>query len=135
MSDETIYRNPVHADERLDAMPEKFGNKTIMIEFAIYDSLKSICAHYSGGFWMFYRLSNGGFYMAPDDENWYEIVCPGNGYTGTLSADAAGITACLYAYSSVSMAYGDDNVIDAYHQLLAWAKTHPEADKIFAAID
>ncbi|HBE92830.1 MAG TPA: antirestriction protein, partial [Gammaproteobacteria bacterium] len=36
--------------------------------------------------------------MAPSDERIYHVTCD-NMFEGDLSADALGITACLYAYS------------------------------------
>ncbi|MCB1841848.1 MAG: antirestriction protein [Halioglobus sp.] len=56
---------------------------------------------YTGGYWHFYVLSNGGFYMAPEGDSVFKVSCD-NYFTGKLSADALGITACLYTYSHIS---------------------------------
>jgi len=50
---------------------------------------------YKGGYWDFYTLSNGGFYMALNSDASFDVICD-NQYRGNLSADALGITACLY---------------------------------------
>ena len=48
--------------------------------------------------WLFgvYQLSNGGFYMAPAADRLFHVICK-NQFEGDLTADALGITACLYA--------------------------------------
>ena len=46
---------------------------------------------YHGGYWEFYTLSNGGFYMAPSGDRFYHVTCE-NQFEGDLSEDAFGIT-------------------------------------------
>jgi hypothetical protein len=59
-----------------------------------------------------------------------------NGFEGSLSACALGITACLYAYS---LSFGNDDLAEIcatqYHLLRAHALDHREAAAILAAID
>ncbi|OYY80584.1 MAG: hypothetical protein B7Y34_05690, partial [Methylophilales bacterium 16-45-9] len=69
----------------------------LSIEPTVYSFASNIATEYNGAYWEFYALSNGGFYMAPSSEESYQVSCE-NGFEGTLSADALGITACLYAY-------------------------------------
>ena len=45
-----------------------------------------------------YTLSNDGFYMAPSGDEVFHVACD-NMFEGDISADALGITACLYAYT------------------------------------
>ena len=71
------------------------------IEPAVYSIANNIATDYNGAYWEFYALSNGGFYMAPSSNQSYQVICQ-NGFEGTLSADALGITACLYGYSHLS---------------------------------
>lgn len=92
---------------------------------------------YRGGYWQFCTLSNGGFYLAPDNDKQFVVAC-GNGYTGTLSTDALGITACLYAYSNLSFSGSGSFPIacaDHYHLLREYTLGHAEATEILAAID
>ena len=60
---------------------------------------------YGGGYWLFYTLDNGGFYMAPDSDGKFQVISP-NGWEGFMSADAFGITVCLFAYSNLSFGVG-----------------------------
>ena len=84
--------------------------------------------------WRFFELSNGGFYMTPPEEA-YDLVVDSNGFQGRMSADAAGITVCLFAFSHLSFLYTIDVFSRHFHQLREFAQDHPEAGLIFAAID
>ena len=67
----------------------------------------------------------------------YQVSCD-NGYVGKLSADALGITACLYAYSHLSFSSNPafaEICANHYHWLREYMLQHPEASKILGAID
>ena len=84
-----------------------------------------------------YRLSNGGFYMHPDATEYFTVVCD-NYFNGKLSADAFGITTCLYAYSYLSFSENpalSELCTHQYHWLREYALEHPEEGAIMAAID
>jgi hypothetical protein len=58
------------------------------------------------------------------------------GYDGEMSADAAGITVCLFACSLLSFEYrGTEVFARHFHGLREFALEHPESTQIFAAID
>ena len=115
------------------ALPRHFGQRLLIFEGAVYDFMRRFAPDYDGGFWQFYELSNGGFYMAPDGGT-FRLSVDTNGYEGEMSADAAGITVCLFACSHLS--YSDDEVFsDHFHMLREFAAEHAEASAIFAAID
>jgi hypothetical protein len=78
-----------------------------MVERRVYDFMSEFAGAYSGGSWNFFELSNGGFYMRPPDDS-YEIRVDSNGFHGRMSADAAGIAACLFAFSQLSFEYRTD---------------------------
>jgi hypothetical protein len=53
-----------------------------------------------------------------------------------MSADAAGITVCLFAYSLLSFEYRGAEVFTRhFYGLREFALEHPESAHIFAAID
>ena len=97
-------------------------------------------AEYNGGYWQFYALSNGGFYMAPrnmaGDDTIFSVSCV-NGFEGQMTADALGIVASLYSFSNLS--FGDGAFAEAcanhYHLLLEYMFGHPEVRAILRAID
>jgi hypothetical protein len=82
-----------------------------------------------------YELSNGGFYMAPSC-NPVKFSVHTNGFEGTLSADGAGITACLFTFSHLSFQRPAEDVFRRhFYALREFALDHQEAGLIFAAID
>jgi hypothetical protein len=124
------------ADEaRLDALPRHFGRYFTVTENAIYGFMREFAADYRGAYYQFFDLSNGGFYAAPDLPP-LELSINSNGFGGRMSADAAGITVCLFAYSHLSFRYQQAEVFGRqFHALRDYAADHAEAGKIFAAID
>ncbi len=125
---------PVPEHARIGTLPRHFGRHMLTVEGRIYDFLSQFCAAYDGGVWNFYELSNGGFYMSPP-EGTYELIIDSNGFRGSLSADAAGIAVCLFAFSHLSFEYTTDIFGRHFHWLREYATDHPEAGVIFSAID
>jgi hypothetical protein len=125
----------VAQSDRMNTLPSHFGQAMLLVERAIYGFMRSLASQYNGGFWKFYELSNGGFYMAPDSAETYRVISP-NGFEGDMSADAAGITACLFTFSHLSFHYDDNEAFSRhFHFLREFAVNHAEASSIFAAID
>lgn len=106
----------------------------LTVERCIYDFMSQFASTYSGGCWRFFELRNGGFYMSPPDEA-YEIRIDSNGFQARMSADAAGITVCLFAYSQLSFESATEIFAKHFHWLRDFARHHPEAGAIFQAID
>lgn len=102
----------------------------------IFQFATQLAFAYGGGYWNFYTLSNGGFFMAPKLDESFRVIAD-NGYEGTMSADALGITACLYAFSNLSFDEGPfgETCTEHYHWLYELAIVHSEASAIRAAID
>jgi len=131
----SVVAQRVDDSERMMALPRHFGERLLIFEGAVYDFMRRFAADYDGGYWQFYELSNGGFYMAPDGGA-FRFSVDTNGYEGEMSADAAGITVCLFACSHLSFRYSEDAVYgDHFHFLREFAAEHSEASAIFAAID
>jgi len=127
----------VPAPQRMDAADQHFGIRyPLTVEPMIYQFATQLAQAYSGGYWHFYLLSNGGFYMAPKQDESFAVLAD-NGYEGSMSTEALGITACLYAYSNLSFGEGSfgETCADHYHWLYEFAMAHPEAAEIRAAID
>ncbi len=67
-----------------------------------------------------------------------DVLCVDNYFTGLLSTDALGITACLYAYSHCSFSRNEEFgklCASHYHFLRAYMFEHPEVTGILGAID
>lgn len=132
-----IERTLIKDADRVDHTAALFGfHFPLHLEPLVYVVAAHLSHDYRGGYWQFYSLSNEGFYMAPDEDHVLHVTCE-NGFEGHLSADALGITACLYAYSHLSFSgmLFADVCAQHYHWLREFALDHAEAGSIMAAID
>ena len=132
-----VTRELVPEDQRLAITEELFGMAfPLQLEPVMYGITDRMAQEYTGGYWNFYTLSNGGFYMAPSEDKVYHVKCQ-NMYEGDLSADALGITACLYAYSNLSFSLSDiaREYARHYHLLREYSMEHAEVREILAATD
>ena len=128
-----VTRELVPEDQRLAITEKLFGMAfPLQLEPVVYGITDRMAQEYSGGYWDFYTLSNGGFYMAPAEDRVFHVKCQ-NMYQGDLSADALGITACLYAYSNLSFSLSD--IARHYHLLREYSMEHAEVRAILAATD
>ena len=133
-----ITRQCVEENQRLDITAELFGmNFPMRLEPMVFTLAGTMSHEYQGGLWQFYRLSNGGFYMAPDSDTPFTVSCE-NGFSGSMSADALGITACLYSYSLFSLRGPSEFAevcSEQYHLLREYLYGHAEVGSILSAID
>jgi hypothetical protein len=126
---------PVSERARMGTLPRHFGRYMTIVEGRIFDLMGEYCADYKGGYWQFFELSNGGFYMAPKLDR-VQLHVPSNGYRGEMSADAAGVMACLFAFSLLSSEYPQVAVFGRhFYRLRDYALGHVESTQIFKAID
>lgn len=138
MDQSVIYRELLSDARRIELPAELFGAAAFpfKVEPTIFDMAGLLANDYQGGYWDMYQLSNGGWYMSPASEALYTASSM-NGFTGSLSADALGITACLFAFSHLS--FGSDataqGYAEQYHLLKEFAMNHAEVKSILAAID
>lgn len=134
-----ITRALLDDDQRMNMPARLFGAMfTARVEPYVFGIARTLSEDYTGGYWEFYALSSGGFYMAPHDDERYGVRC-GNGFDGEMSADALGIVCCLYAYSHLSFGGPDalaGECARQYHLLREYALAgHSEAAAILAATD
>lgn len=132
-----ITRLKVAVDQRINITADLFGAYfPLRLEPYVFSVTSQLSEDYSGGYWQFFNVGNGGFYMAPDSDRKFQVISE-NGYEGFMSADALGITGCLYAYSHLSFGEGDfsDTCARQYHLLRDYMFEHPEAKEILRAID
>jgi len=122
--------------DRLSFLPNFFGQRLMLQgEGLVFAWMSKLSENYNGGYWHFYTLSNGGFYMAPAFDEPMRISVEGNGFEGELSADAAGIVASLFVLCHLANLTEEDRVIELYWGLRDYAATHQESNLIFRAID
>ena len=130
----------VLANRRLTFLPSYFGPRLMMRgETLAYAWLRRLCDGYSGGYWHYYTLTNGEFYMAPELSGRLRLEVDGNGFGGEMSSDAAGIVATLFVLGQLAAetqgSAAADALIDRYHFLREFVHGHAEAGAIFQAID
>ncbi len=138
MTQNLIHRELLSDVQRIELPAKLFGAAAFpfKVEPTIFDMAGTLSTEYRGGYWDFYRLSNGSWYMSPASETTHTISSM-NGFEGKVSGDALGIMACLFAFSHLS--FGRDAVAEVcaeqYHLLREFAMDHAEAMAIMAAID
>ncbi len=132
-----ISRERLDGHRRVSHTAKLFGvNFPMRLEPCIFNTASILSKDYRGGSWIFYELSNGAFYMSPESIETFKVVSE-NGFEGSMSADALGLTASLYAYSNLS--FGGDALSEVcarqYHLLREFMFEHIEATSILRAID
>ena len=141
--DQSIQRFIVPEHQRMATVNRTFGLAwPLYIEPLIFHLADTLAADYNGGLWTFYTLTapedGTGFYMAPDIDADFDVMCLGNQWEGRLSADALGITCCLTAYSNLSFSKNTalaSLMAQHYHRLREYMFEHPEVQAILGATD
>ena len=137
MSAMHIAREIVSNEDRCDHVDRIFGiHFPLRLEPVIFTFADRLSKDYTGGYWNFYALGNGGFFMAPESDALFTVHAD-NGFQGKMSAEAFGVTACLYAYSNLSFGDGElaEECAKQFHLLREYMLDHAEVGAILAAID
>lgn len=137
MTTTSITGQLVPEEQRLGITENLFGvHFPLQLEPLVFMMTERLSPDYGGGYWQFYSLSNGGFYMAPDIDSPVAVYAD-NGFGGMMSADSLGVTACLYAYSHLSFSEDEFAQVCAqqYHLLREYMFALSESEAILAAID
>ena len=137
MNTSNITSQRIAANQRVSFTARLFGlSFSLRLEPAIFNIAGNLASEYDGGFWEFYKLSNGGFYMAPASDKQFRVSAE-NGFEGELSADVFGIVCCLYAYSNLSFDDGAfaETCAEQYHWVREFALGNKDAGSIMQAID
>jgi len=132
-----ITSTRVRESQRAEQAGKLFGVRFLWIESYAFDTASSLSPEYDGGTWTFYAASNGAFFMTPTARDTFTVECA-NGFSGTLSAEAFGITCCLHAYSLLSFSPDErfaQTCAEQFHQLRELALEHLEATAIIRACD
>ena len=123
-------------DQRLLMFPLHFGTRNgLMFEQFVYTLADNFCPSYNGGYWEFFRLSNGGFFMHPHGNERMELRST-NGTEGIVARDTVGIVLCLFAYSIMTERGAEPQRFqDHFDWLREYAFTHADYSFILSAID
>ncbi|MEP8984673.1 antirestriction protein [Enterobacter cloacae] len=134
-----ITASVVPNELRIGFWPQHFGSipQWITLEPRIFAWMDRLCTDYHGGIWRFSTLSNGGAFMTPEseqDDKW-TLFNSMNGNGAELTGEAAGIVACLMAYSHHACRTECDAMTEHYYRLRDYALNHPECSAIMHLID
>ena len=95
-----VTRMLVPEDQRVPVVASLFGpHFPLQIEPVVYDIAEQMCENYQGGYWNYFRLSNSGFVIFPDENESFAVS---GYYTGVLTPDEFGLVCCTLAFSHLS---------------------------------
>ncbi|EKG7307109.1 antirestriction protein [Escherichia coli] len=139
-----LVATPVPDEQRISFWPQHFGliPQWVTLEPRVFGWMDRLCEDYCGGIWNLYTLNNGGAFMVPepddddddDDETWV-LFNAMNGNRAEMSPEAAGIAACLMAYSHHACRTENYAMTVHYYRLRDYALQHPECNAIMRIID
>jgi hypothetical protein len=132
---DAITSSVVPDELRPNFLPHYLGSHFLRGEALVYEWASRLASAYDGGSWSFFQLSNGGFYMAPEQSGRLYVRWHLNGYNDMMGADAFGVVVTLFALCHLAELNHDDTIIGHYHALRAYATQHVEAANILRAID
>ncbi len=132
---ETITKTFCPENERLHFLPRFVGKHFLQYELSVYAHTDTFSKDYSGGFWDYYTLSNGGFYMALSQAEYLYVECLSNYFEDKMSADATSIGVNLFVLNDFAWTLNSEKFSTLYSHLREYAEEHPEAGKILAFID
>lgn len=124
----------VNGKERFALLVRHFGHVCIEFESILSHVMQEICPKYVCGYWRFFELENGAFYMVPAEDNSYQFEVNSNGFKGLISQEAAGIVATILTLNYMLMAHKTKKLVYKFYLLLDYAMAHEESDAIFAAL-
>ncbi|WP_422526070.1 antirestriction protein [Serratia fonticola] len=133
----TLSATVVPNHQRPRFWQQHFGNipQWFLLETRVFNWLDRMCADYHGGQWVFYTLSNGGAFMAPEGDERWSLFNSMNVGGAEMSAEAAGMITCLMAYSHHACHTESEAMTDHFYLLREFALHHPDNRAIFALID
>ncbi len=130
-----IIKTLVKDQDRLNFLPSKIGKTFLKFEQLAYGFMSHFCEEYTGGFWNFYTLDNGGILMTLNSDQSFDVVNDMNYFEGLMSAEAASIGVNLFALNALANETQDSRLVDYYYALRDFAAEHSESSKIFGLID
>ena len=118
---DTITRTKCPDSEKLDFLPTHVGKEFLQYENLVYTLMAKACENYSGGFWDYYSILNGGFYMLFDSDKPLRLQWSVNYFDGELSSDAASIGINFMAQNALSWETRSESSTDAFYAFREYA--------------
>lgn len=130
----SIRKIQCSASERPDFLQRHAGRHFVDYEQLVCAAMKRCCSEYSGGFWNFFSLTNGGFFMSLDVECDFTMETQENHANGRMSAEAASIGVNILVQNRMAWKTGAEQFTRAYERLRDFAVKHPEKSEIMSFI-
>lgn len=132
-----ITKEIVPRNERLGFMASHFGAHASEFQTLVFTLMERHCPPYSGGYWDFYKLSNGGIYISLDQEGDFKVSRASNYFCDEMTVDGASIAMNLEALNNFAWKYPSWEYGEMYHSLrdYAFGSGHGDAGKIAGFID
>ncbi|HEQ1859512.1 TPA: antirestriction protein [Providencia alcalifaciens] len=133
-----ILANVVPLSARANFWQSHFGTVKgfATFEVMIFTIMGQFCDEYTGGYWEYCTLSNGGAFIYPDlGSEQLALFNMHNGNEAELSPEAAGVAVCLMLYSQWSFRTESELLVERFYQLREYAIQHPESSAIFHLVD
>lgn len=126
-------------NNRIKFLPKHVGLFMTRFETSIYNWMSRLDNEYNGGYWEFYELDNGGFFLAPSEDRDYKL-CSINHNEEVVSNITAGIVVTLFALNALMVIENisdsmQSQLVDKYYALKDFAADCDEAKEIFSLID
>lgn len=113
----------------------------VAFEPVLYRKMSEICPDYTGGRWSYHVLSNGAWYMAPDEDGTYELT-NWEGKRYPMSKDGAGLAVTQYLVNHLSWYYLEKGhnlaryaAIAHFEALQEYRRQHPDGEAIYWVLD
>jgi len=143
LNEPAITATEVADENRLAFLPQLFGRGAYLLaEQQVFRLAGKYSKAYQGGYWRFYTLSCGGGFLCPDSDDTFPVSVSSNDYSGEMSAEAFGIFISCMVLNLQAWAAHDKGKTDlSYHLIVQWerlrafADQHPEAGKIYRALN
>ncbi|AXO19654.1 TPA: antirestriction protein [Providencia stuartii] len=138
MTLEPIIATPVSNPQRTHFWQAHFGTVKgfATFEVVIFTIMGQFCEEYTGSYWEYCTLTNGGAFIYPDlGPEKLTLFNMHNGNETKLSAEAAGVAVCLMLYSMWSFRTESELLVERFYQLRDYTIQHPESSGIFHLID
>ena len=136
-----IEASPVEEERRKALLLRHIGPRWVSsFEQLLSQWMKRLSCHYSGDYWDYFELSNGGFYLTPSATKKTFLMTSPNFARENVSADAAGIIVTMLALTELMgmVDYKGDGSLDSFTErycaLRNFAIEHTEREKIFSII-
>lgn len=135
--------------DRVEFLPKHLGCLAAGTEHFTFKAMREMVSAYEGGYWEYYELSNGGYFIAPSsagsDHSYtpVKLIVESIGYSGLVSYQAAGIIATAFGLNQMIEAcvgehsHHEDYALlgDQIRKLYDYVPLHPEHQQIYAALE